>query len=176
MGLGIESASKKTLKAVNKNMDLSVVQERINLLKKHQLIAYGFFILGFPGETMDDIQMTVDFAVHSKLDMAYFGNYIPLPGSEDFRRMIQNGEIIEENIDWDAYSTNFGEISYHPKDVSSEELHGALKKANIRFYLRPRILLVFIRYFMKPIFKKSLVKRAFFLFSGNKKNTPSRVG
>lgn len=169
VGLGIESVSKKTLKTVKKNWNLSIVQERINLLKKHNLLAYGFFILGFPDETIEDIKMTVNFAMNSKLDMAYFGNYIPLPGSDDLKRMLQTGEIKEEDIDWDSYSSNFGEIPYHPKDISREELLKALRKANMRFYLRPRILFNFIRYFMKPIFMKSLLKRVFFLFWGYKK-------
>ncbi|RJP19974.1 MAG: radical SAM protein [Candidatus Omnitrophota bacterium] len=164
VGVGIESGSRNTLKAIKKNWDLQMVQEKIHLLKQHGLIVFGFFILGFPNETHEDIEQTIEFAIRSELDRAYFGNFIPLPGSADFNRLIRDGELQLEAIDWNTYTTYFGKIPYHPPAISAAELMNAVRRATLRFYLRPKILYNFLRQIMKPVMMKSLLTRVMRLF------------
>ena len=47
---GIESGSKKTLKAMKKNWDLQMVKDKVRLLQKNGINVTGSFILGFSGE------------------------------------------------------------------------------------------------------------------------------
>jgi radical SAM superfamily enzyme YgiQ (UPF0313 family) len=164
--LGIESGSPKTLKAMRKNWKPEMVLESVELLRRHGITVLGCFILGFPGETMDDIRQTIDFALKSKLQTAYFGNFLPLPGSAEFERMIESGELELEKINWDAYTTYFGTMPYHPKDVSAEQLRRAVRSATLRFYLRPGIMLGLLRRMTHPIFIKSLLFRAWRVFAG----------
>lgn len=165
--LGIESGSKKTLKSMKKNWDLEVVKDKINLLKKNGIIVTGSFILGFSNETMEDIKKTIDFAVKSGIDMAYFGNYMPLPGSEDFKRMISEGELKLGEIDWESYTSYCGRIPYHPRDISKEDLLKAIQQATIRFYCRPRIIFNLLKRMSHPIFIKSAIIRILSLFRKN---------
>ncbi len=168
VGAGIESASSVTMKSIKKNWDLQQVRDKIRLLKQYDMIVFGFFILGFPNETHDGIEKTIDFAIHSDLDRAYFGNFIPLPGSEDFNRLINNGELKLDEIDWKSYTTYFGKIPYHPPAVSSEDLMKAVRRATIRFYLRPRIFWNFLRQIARPVLLKSLLIRTSRLFLPNR--------
>lgn len=164
VGLGIESGSSATLKRVHKSWNLHDLQHTINLIKQHNMIVYGFFIFGFPGETREDFEQTIQFALRSGLDMAYFGNYIPLPGSEDFNELIQRGELNLHEIDWNSYTSNYGRIPYCPKGITEEQLVSVLRGATLRFYLRPMVLYHFMKRMLRPRLIKNLLFRVYLLF------------
>ncbi|MFW6256306.1 MAG: hypothetical protein ACOC54_05745, partial [Candidatus Sumerlaeota bacterium] len=132
----------------------------------YDMTLLGCFILGFPTETMNDINKTIAFALESKLDTAYFGNFLPLPGSEEFDKLLEAGELDLDKIDWQGYSTYFGQLPYHPKAVSEAELLKAVRRATLRFYLRPRTIIHLMSRITHPVFFKSLVFRTASLFRG----------
>ena len=59
--LGIESASDKVLKNMNKRATVSQFARGINLLNKYDIAYLAAFVLGFPGETDATIQENIDF-------------------------------------------------------------------------------------------------------------------
>ena len=164
VGFGIESASSKILQSIHKKWDLEEIQNKIQLAQKHNLLVCGFFILGFPDETPEDMNRTIQFALRSGIDRAYFGNYIPLPGTEDFQRLVQQGEISLSSIDWRTYTTYFGRIPYHPPAVSEAELMKTLRSATLRFYLRPIILFRFFKFCFRPRTFFQLLQRIYLMF------------
>ncbi len=164
VGLGIESASPRILKSIKKNWDLDSVKQKIQMLKQHKIIVCGFFIFGFPDETKADIELTINYALKSGFDRAYIGNYIPLPGSDDFNDLIQKGELILDQIDWRTYTSGLGKIPYHPSAISSDELISLMRRATIKFYLRPGILFNFLLQILRPSSIKSLLFRIYKLF------------
>lgn len=164
VGLGIESASENTLTKMRKKWDLNDVNKKILLLKKYGITVRGLFILGFRDETIEDIKQTIDFAVKSNLDQAYFGNYLPLPGTEDFNILVDSGELELENIKWEHYNSYFGKFPYHPQDVSQEILNKLIKKATLKFYLRPEILFGFLKSAANTTFIKSMFNRFWLVF------------
>ena len=157
--VGIESGSQKTLRAIKKEWDLETVKVSVRMLRESGIIVHGAFILGFPGETMEDIKATIDFAIESGVDTAYFGNYIPLAGSEDFDRLLRSGELKLGEIDWDTYTSYYGRLPYHPEGVSEEDLLSAIRWGTARFYARPRTLLRLLRRMSRPVFLRSLLMR-----------------
>jgi radical SAM superfamily enzyme YgiQ (UPF0313 family) len=163
--LGIESGSRDTLKRMRKNLDLQLVEERVRLLRRHGLIVNGSFILGFRDETMDDIRETVELALRLPIQSAYFGNYLPLPGTEDFETLRQTREIDLDRIRWDDYSSYCGTAPYHPRAVSEKQLLRAVRNASLRFYLRPHIALGIARRLRRPVFVRSFITRALGVFS-----------
>jgi p-methyltransferase len=66
--LGIESGSPTILK----NMDKSATPEKyakgIEMLRKHGILTFGSFIVGFPGETEETVNETIDFIQAYKPD------------------------------------------------------------------------------------------------------------
>ncbi len=157
--VGLESGSERTLRAMKKNLDLAEAREKIRILKRYRIIVNGAFILGFSGETMEDIRATIRFALDSGVDTAYFGNYLPLPGSEDYNLLVEKGEIDPETIDWSSYTAYYGRIPYHPEGISRKELRRAVKTATYRFYLRPRILRGLLKRMTHPVFLRNLASR-----------------
>lgn len=164
---GLESGSEKTLKAMKKYLDLEQTKNNLRLLKRHKIIVNGAFILGFSGETMEDIEKTVRFAIDSGIDTAYIGNYLPLPGSEDFSRLISEGEIKLDEIDWSLYTAYYGKIPYHPVGMTSEELLRAIRRATLRFYLRPAPAWSLLKRMSRPVFIRNMLSRVGTLFFKN---------
>jgi anaerobic magnesium-protoporphyrin IX monomethyl ester cyclase len=66
--LGLESGNDSILENMNKNTRISQYLKGIELLKNQGITTFGNFILGFPGETQETVQDTVDFLEKSELD------------------------------------------------------------------------------------------------------------
>lgn len=66
--LGIESGSPTILKNMNKAATIERYAEGIKMLKAHNIATFGSFIVGFPGETEETIQETIDFVRVNKPD------------------------------------------------------------------------------------------------------------
>lgn len=66
--LGIESGSIPILKNMNKSVKKKQYLEGLELLKKQDILLYGSFIIGFPGETEETVRDTLRFIKESGLD------------------------------------------------------------------------------------------------------------
>ncbi len=66
--LGIESGSERILKNMNKAATIEKYREGIALLKEYGIITFASFIVGFPGETHETAQETIDFIEDNKPD------------------------------------------------------------------------------------------------------------
>lgn len=58
--LGIESGSQKMLDIMNKQVSVEKLKEGAKILQKHGINMHGMFLIGFPGETEETVQMTKD--------------------------------------------------------------------------------------------------------------------
>jgi radical SAM PhpK family P-methyltransferase len=66
--LGIESGNNQVLKNMNKAANIQQYLNGIQLLKGHDIMTYGSFIIGFPGETENTVRDTIGFIKLSGLD------------------------------------------------------------------------------------------------------------
>jgi radical SAM PhpK family P-methyltransferase len=66
--LGIESGSPSILKNMNKAATIERYAEGIKMLKERNITTFGSFILGFPGETDQTVEETIDFIRTNKPD------------------------------------------------------------------------------------------------------------
>lgn len=112
-----ESGSERTLRNMNKNLKLSVVKEKIKLINDAGLKVFGFFIIGYPGETINDIRKTINFACQNDFDAVVFTCFHPLPGTPVFEKLSANLEIRDLQEGSDYY-----EITYAPKDLTIQQL------------------------------------------------------
>lgn len=136
-GVGIEFGTQKMLDHVKKQLTLETIRTQIDLIKSVTHIRItGFFIIGHPKESVDDINATIDFACSLKLDRANFFNYSPFPGSVDYENLKNEGYHYNQWYD----SLYINNVIYTPKNVTRDQLIRLQKKAFERFFLRPRIL------------------------------------
>ena len=66
--LGIESGSPEILTNMNKAATIEKYHKGIELLRKYGIMTFGSFIVGFPGETSQTVQETIDFINEAKPD------------------------------------------------------------------------------------------------------------
>ncbi len=60
--LGIETGSKRMQKLINKNLDLEKARHMIDFLLKNKIHVSLFFMYGFPDETEEDLNQTLELA------------------------------------------------------------------------------------------------------------------
>lgn len=149
MAVGIESGSERILKMIKKNLTKEKIREKIELLVRLGFQPIGYFILGFPTETREEMQETIDFAMSLKLYRAAFTPLIPLPGTEIFETLIKDNEL-PADFDFSRLSTD--EVNYAPNGISKEELDRIRRKAILRFHMRPRVILNFMQDYSSFIF------------------------
>ncbi len=95
--LAVESGDPDVLRdIIHKPFDLDRALEVSRILRRMKLGTYGFFIIGFPGETKEQIRRTISFAWKLNLDRISVFVANPLPGTEIFRTCVEKGYISED--------------------------------------------------------------------------------
>lgn len=80
VSMGIESGSNAVLKKMNRGAASETNRRAIDILKKY-FIVNGGFILGSPGETLEDLKETYNFIMNSSLDGGGIGVAVPYPNT-----------------------------------------------------------------------------------------------
>ena len=138
VAFGIESGSPRILEEASKSLDLEAVVKVSKLVSNLGYCAQGFFLVGFPGETKEDLDKTLKFAMSLPLDRISVNPVIPLPGSRIYSELVGSGHLDPETTDW----ASFNRFDWFPyTGVSREELARFIRKINFRFYIRPKQIL-----------------------------------
>ncbi|MCX5677916.1 MAG: radical SAM protein [Candidatus Omnitrophica bacterium] len=137
ISLGIESGSDEVLRAMKKNITVAKIRECVNRIDRAGIDIAGFFILGFPDETVATIKQTIDFAVELPLKRANFFTYLPFPGTESYEKLLASGEL--KDVDWERFY--FTNAAYVPRGITRKELKSLHRLAFAKFYLRSHIIL-----------------------------------
>jgi anaerobic magnesium-protoporphyrin IX monomethyl ester cyclase len=94
--LGLETGSNETLDLMNKKATLDDGVQAVEHFRQAGIKVAAFFIVGYPGETIDSIEATFKFALSLPLDEISFNVPFPLPGSNLFDRV----SGIDPEKDW----------------------------------------------------------------------------
>lgn len=137
VSVAIETASDKTRADMAKDLKTETIKEKVAMLRRHGLEIIAFFIIGYPGETKQDIDDTINFACSLDLKRATFSAFKPFPGTPVYDELVARGEM-KPIDDWSRFSLN--KIAWTPKGITEQELRNLRRKALIKFYLRPKIM------------------------------------
>jgi radical SAM superfamily enzyme YgiQ (UPF0313 family) len=106
LNLGIESGSERILREMKKPASLQHYRNAATVLKKFpQIFTRGFLIIGFPDETLSDVQQTINFARDLDLDWYTIQILCPLPATTLYRQMFPGTNTDDE---LDLGKLNFG--------------------------------------------------------------------
>jgi anaerobic magnesium-protoporphyrin IX monomethyl ester cyclase len=98
MAFAVESASPRIQKLIRKHNKLDKLAENIAYAADAGIFAWGFFMLGFPTETREELWSTVDFAVDSKLHGAFFFQVVPFGGTELAQKYYSDSPAMPEGM------------------------------------------------------------------------------
>jgi len=119
ISLAIESGVSATLRRMRKPVNLKEVPDLVKRIREMGMLAKAFFILGYPGETKDDMLRTVDFAASLDLDWAIFFRFTPIPGSDAEQLCRKNGWLLDSAVDPQRsfYQSVIKTPEFGPEDV-----------------------------------------------------------
>ncbi len=88
---GVESGSKRVLELMNKRLAYDKVVPTFTACKNAGIVSIGSFIVGFPGETQDDLRQTVALIEQLDTTLINLNFFIVMPGSEIYYRLVKEG-------------------------------------------------------------------------------------
>jgi len=136
IGYGIESGNQQVLDSVRKGTSLQQAVDAVRMAQQAGLEVTGHCVLGFPGETEETMQQTIDFAKRLKLDYVQFYCAVAFPGSPLYQQCLDSGWLDES--DWKYFEQNFSVIS--TPQLAAAQVMKARDKAFKQYYLQPRVV------------------------------------
>jgi len=136
---GIESGSEKTLETLQKGVSLAQIKNSIALTHKAGIKTLGYFMLGIPGESIEDIEKTLSFSKTLDVDYAQFSVATAYPCTPLYK-MTQKAIINPHDWSKSVYALG-GKPTISLSDVPVETLYKYVKKAYYTFYMRPSYLI-----------------------------------
>jgi anaerobic magnesium-protoporphyrin IX monomethyl ester cyclase len=106
IAVGVESGSPKILAQIGKHTTVEGIRKTCGWAKARGILVRGYFILGMPDESDEDIRLTEQFAEELGLDEYGFTILCPYPGTQ----MYNADPDRFHDVDWaktDEYSNDF---------------------------------------------------------------------
>src|SRR6185369_9692088 len=126
--IGAESADKDTLNSLNKGTDFEQNKQALDLCREAGIITEASFMIGFPNETWDSIQNTIDSAIYLNPDIAVFPVVTPMPFTPIHAEMKDRIRV------WDYSQYNLVTPIIEPLEMTMPEITEALGKCYMQFY------------------------------------------
>ncbi|MBS3114677.1 radical SAM protein [Candidatus Woesearchaeota archaeon] len=128
IAFGIESGVQDVLNKMKKGATVEQIKRAAQLTKEAGLPAGGFFIIGLPGDNMENFKQTLKLALELPLEEVRFYSALPYIGTEFYEIAKKNGWFTMSEED---YQNNIGVWDGQPvietQDFTKEERKKALE-------------------------------------------------
>ena len=128
---------KELLEKYSKGETKTQIREAFSLCQELGIKTLGHFIIGLPGETVQTVQKTIDFAKELDCDLASFNIAIPALGTPLREMALKNVWLRESVLEFDA-SDSYPVLE--TPQFSREQTWEWRKRAIKEFYFRPSYL------------------------------------
>lgn len=91
MAIAVESASPRVQSISRKYLKHYLLPDVLAWCRKYGVRTMGFFMIGFPSETVEEIRMTIRYACRTDFDEALFSIVVPYAGTELSRQIERLG-------------------------------------------------------------------------------------
>ncbi|HKW86170.1 MAG TPA: radical SAM protein [Nitrospiraceae bacterium] len=145
---GIESGSQKVLDRLKKEQTLAEVEAAVTNAKQAGIeIVHGFFVVGNPDETVEEMRATFAFASKLRLDTFGFNRLCVYRGTPLWQEYVKRG-LVSELTDWYKY--------FKCSEIDPTSLPGEVINDERRAGLRRLFLYKLLRY---PVQTLRLLRR-----------------
>ncbi|MFQ5997853.1 MAG: B12-binding domain-containing radical SAM protein, partial [Candidatus Bathyarchaeia archaeon] len=151
---GVESGTQHVLDLMGKAARLQQAIDSFKIAHESGVQPMGAFIIGYPGESLDEMEETINFAIKLEPDYAQFSVLTPYPGTPVYDDLRSKGLLLTE--DWDKYTVLEPVVNYEAFGYTNKDVRNKLKRAYYRFYFRPSYLKKHAH--MVPVAIKTLFK------------------
>jgi len=140
---GIESGNEQILKHAHKGAYPDKAERALRWAKAAGIKNWGYFIVGLPGETVETIRQTIDFAKRLPLDIALFHVAAPYPGTPFFFEVVEN-KWFRPGTRWEQVDMDKGTVLDYP-NLRAEELLYWQKRAFREWAFRPGPMMTYLK-------------------------------
>lgn len=153
-----ESGSRRVLRLMRKGINPDIVPEKTALIHAAGLLVHAYILLGFPGETREDIDETIKLVKKNPFDTVAVSIFQPLPGTPIYDQLLQSGKITDQLL---PNNIATGDVTYVSEGLRSVNLHRIAVYLHLLCALRSPLSLV---RFLKRFSPSLLLKRLLELF------------
>jgi radical SAM superfamily enzyme YgiQ (UPF0313 family) len=139
---GVESGSEAVLKSIRKGYTLDQVRRSFELTQEVGIMALGGFMFGFPQDTPETIEQTLQLAKDLNPDMVQFSICMPYPGTTMYAEATETGRIAARA--WQEFDMTYGP-TVELEGIAREEVKHILSRAYREFHFRPAYVLRTLR-------------------------------
>jgi len=136
---GIESCKQRTLDMINKPLHIEKIEAVLRSCKEKRIRTFGFFMLGLPNESREDMLASIAFAKRLPLDYAQFSVMIAKPNSHAERTMLGQDKDFWERFVLGEEPERRMEAPWCA--VPQEEVVRLARYAYRTFYFRPGMII-----------------------------------
>lgn len=138
IAFGFETGSKQSMKYIKKGATIETNIKAMSLCRKVGLPVFGFFMIGFPWENMDDIRATRKHIFELNPDFLEVHIALPYYGS-DFYDLCRSEAVLKENnvIGTDYFHSSTKGTKY----ISIDNLLKFRKKLLLSYHCRPSYII-----------------------------------
>ncbi len=135
ISFGLETGSDELLRKMDKQARVEKSSQAVIWTAEAGIRTKGLFMLGYPGESLETIQMTKDFIRRIPMKIMNLTKFTPYPGSPVYR------DLYGVNIRDDHWEKMNGmNFVWAPEGITIEELDRHYQEVLLSFYRRPAIL------------------------------------
>lgn len=125
VGVAPETGSRRIMALIGKKADLGKIRYAVQLCRKLNIRTFAVFMIGFPGETTEEIEQTIAFARELDTDMVQFARVLAYKGTKLFEMVGPDRPDIGK------------EMGYFYETEENRAVSRHIRRAYRSFYLRP---------------------------------------
>ncbi len=136
--LGVESGSQEVLDRIKKGLTLKQIEDGVRLVKKHGIQALGGFMFGFPYDSRESVEKTLEFAKRLSPDQVQFSIAMCYPGTSLYEYAKNNDLFLIESFK--EFDMTHGPV-VRTLDMERKDLENILARAYREYYFRPAFII-----------------------------------
>ena len=121
---GAESGNERTLEMMRKGITLQQIRDALKNSREEGILTTVFVLLGYPGETLEDMQLSIKLTKEVNPDFVSFHVATPYVGTEFY-------EAVKNELGGKVFPT-----AYESKDWTVKDIEMMRRKAFREFYFR----------------------------------------
>ncbi|HYD49995.1 MAG TPA: radical SAM protein [Terriglobales bacterium] len=137
---GFESGDGLLLKNMWKGQSLEQAKAFVQAARELGILVHGCFMVGFPGETRQTMQQTLELALELRPDSAQFYPVMPFPGTTYYRWAHENGYLATERFEQWLDDDGGHRCVLNLPGLPAAEIDRFCSRAYRRFFFRPAYL------------------------------------
>ena len=128
------------LRTIKKGVDKEQMKKFTREAKKAGLLIHGDFIIGLPGETTETAEQTLQFIEELKPNILQVAVATPLPGTEFYHYVKENGYITVDNLKDSIDENGFQRCIVSYPQFTKKDIEFYVDKALKGYYLSPSFI------------------------------------